>query len=402
MNLNKLKFSILVIPLLFGLAACGAGENTIPDEANDSSNGGAANENINAQPGVDGTAYWITEQDSEFGFGFAVPCFWGIEESFQKSSGGIGYYNLTNYSDQFRETFPRGEGVFEAGGEKINIEVIDITTSGYPFDTSLEDYTAQAFNTDYSEVRDVEEVTYNGQTGILLTTYYFENENLGQGYYFSLGDGLVLHFSAFGFAGYDAPDVQAILGSFAFTSDIDIQVPNKMPSPPPVGMTAPCIPEYIEPSQPEVQLSEHNTICGRDSFNSLDYLVTNVEAYLQDRNTGGLRWDYFIHEPIEIGYWQSEGQTLTPDAFANLLANSLYNPVTPGTMTFTTDRAEFPFLDGTPPEDFVNPELTVAEIVYSEGWGQNNGNAALLFFTEDECGGYYWQGLLYANGHFDQ
>ncbi|MEK6223223.1 MAG: hypothetical protein N2D54_13340, partial [Chloroflexota bacterium] len=136
MNLKKIQFSILVISLLFGVAACGANVNSFTEAVNDSSNGGAANEIVNTSPDEDGAAYWVTEQDSEFGFSFAVPCFWVIDEPIQTSSGGIGYYNLYNYSEQFRETFPRGEGVFEAGGEKIDIEVIDITASGYSIDTS--------------------------------------------------------------------------------------------------------------------------------------------------------------------------------------------------------------------------------------------------------------------------
>ncbi|MEK6223049.1 MAG: hypothetical protein N2D54_12465, partial [Chloroflexota bacterium] len=350
---------------------------------------------------INGAEYWNAIHNPAFGFEFAVPCFWNIEGPFDNPGGG-GTYNLYNYSTEYLRTFPRGQGIFEGGGEKVNIDIIDITTRGYPADLSLAEFAAQEFNTDYSEVRNIDEIHYNGQTGISVITFYFERETLGESFYFSLGNGLVLHFDAFGFEGYDAADVQEILHSFAFTADFNLHIPNKIPAPPPVGMAAPCIPEYAEAVERPIELSEHNTTCGLDSFTTLDYLVTTVENYLQDRNTGSLRWDYFIHDPMMVGYWQSEGQTFTPDEFASALANSLYNASTPGEMTFTTDLTQFPPLFGTPPGEYINPELKIAEIVYSEGWGQEKNNAAILYFVEDECGGYYWYGLLYANGHFDK
>jgi hypothetical protein len=42
------------------------------------------------------------------------------------------------------------------------------------------------------------------------------------------------------------------------------------------------------------------------------------------------------------------------------------------------------------------------EILFSEGWGEDGLGTALLYFAQDECGGYYWYGLAYSRGHFDQ
>jgi hypothetical protein len=419
MKIRKSKQLIYLTILVFMISACGQGDSTANIEgqvaqmveatltavALENSENLIVTEEPTTPPEViddpNGAQYWNTVQNPEYGFDFAVPCFWVIEGPFN-NPGAEGTYTLYNYSEDFLRTFPRGQGVFEAGGEKVNINVIDITTLGYSAGISLADFAAKEFNTEYSEVRAIDEIHYNGQTGISVNTFYVENENTGQSFYFSLGDGLILHFTAFGFEGFKAADVQEILHSFVFTADFDVHIPNIMPSPPPTGMAAPCIPEYAVAVEPVIELSEHNTLCGQDSFASLDYLVTTVETYLEDRNTGGLRWDYFIHDPMMVGYWQSEGQSLTPDEFANVLVNSLNNASSPGRMTFTTDRALFPPLFGTQPEDYISPEETLAEIVYSEGWGQDNNNAALLFFVQDECGGYYWYGLLYANGHFDK
>lgn len=401
------------------ISACGQSDNTanLEDQiaymveatltavAHENSGNLAVTEEPTATLEVDenanGAQYWNTVQNEEFNYEFAVPCFWVIEGPYDFPGGG-GTYTLYNYTEEFVRTFPRGEGVFEAGGEKINIEVIDVTSRGYSASISLTDFVTQEFNTEYSEVRTIDEVQYNGQMGISVITFYSERETTGQDFFFSLGNGLFLRFNVFGFEGYDAVDVQEILQSFAFTAEFNVRIPNNMPAPPPIGMAAPCIPEYEVADEPVLELSEHNTTCGQDSFVSLDFLVTNVETYLQDRNTGGLRWEYFIHDPMTIGYWQSEGQTLTPDEFANTLTNSLYNASTLGGMTFTTDRAQFPPLFGTPPENYIAPDVTLAEIVYSEGWGEDNNNAALLFFAQDDCGGYYWYGLLYANGYFDK
>ncbi len=107
-------------------------------------------------------------------------------------------------------------------------------------------------------------------------------------------------------------------------------------------------------------------------------------------------YEYFIPDPFMIGYWKSEGLTLTPNEVFGTLANSLYNAAQPGGMTFTTDRSQFPSLEGINPETLIDPQLTLAQIVFSTGWGQDGLGEALLFIVQDECGGYFWHGLVFA------
>ena len=71
-------------------------------------------------------------------------------------------------------------------------------------------------------------------------------------------------------------------------------------------------------------------------------------------------------------------------------------------MTFTTEREAFPPLQGIPPESLLDPAVNIVQVVYSEGWGEDMLGAALLYFAQDECDGFYWYGLVYSYSHFDK
>ena len=114
-------------------------------------------------------------------------------------------------------------------------------------------------------------------------------------------------------------------------------------------------------------------------------------------------------ETIATGIWQSEGQELGRNEFFGRLASSYYvyhaNNVAegrPSQMTFTTDRSQFPPLMGTSAETMFGPDVDIAEVMYSEGWGKDGLGAAFLFLAKDACGRYYWHGLVYSNEHFDK
>jgi hypothetical protein len=55
-----------------------------------------------------------------------------------------------------------------------------------------------------------------------------------------------------------------------------------------------------------------------------------------------------------------------------------------------------------PPENMYGPNVKVTRVVYSEGWGVDGQDSALLYFAQDQCGGYYWHGLVFSHGHFDK
>ena len=63
--------------------------------------------------------------------------------------------------------------------------------------------------------------------------------------------------------------------------------------------------------------------------------------------------------------------------------------------------AAFPALQGIEPENIVDPAVKIVQVVYSQGWGQDQQGGALLYFAQDECDGYYWYGLVFSGTNFE-
>ena len=108
--------------------------------------------------------------------------------------------------------------------------------------------------------------------------------------------------------------------------------------------------------------------------------------------------------PFTLGYWASEGISDTPRAIIEQI-KGLYNYDAPDytpRLTFTTDREQFPPLEGTPPERMFGPDVNVVLVLYSEGWGPQGEGAALFMIAEDESGRYYLPGMVYSGEHFDK
>jgi hypothetical protein len=287
----------------------------------------------------------------------------------------------------------------DAGAVKIDILFFDPTEWGSSAGVSMLEFVNNLYSNDTeTQLISTKELQVNGQPALLVTT----ESTFGQGqfYLFKHSDELFVGFGPGGST--DNADTQNILNSLAITPEVTVSLPNELPGPPPVGLAAECIPGYEVAIEPTVEIPEINTACGLQSFKSLDYLVESVQQRLQERNTGGLRWEYFINDPMTLGYWASEGLVLSPDEFATTLANSLYDPGEPGGMTFTSNREEFPPLAGIPPETMFGPDVNIAQIVYSEGWGTDGQGAALLFFAQDDCDGFYWSGMVFSPTHFDK
>jgi len=353
----------------------------------------------------EGSQYWVVHEDPMLGFRFALPCFWRVEfppaEMIQ--AGISGAYHAYNYTEEYVLSFPRSQIPDENGAIKVGFDIIELESYGLPPGSSLREFIETENSGPESEVLEVTDATINGQPAVSTTIHYKEFDSTGRYYLIKLDDNHILRFTTSPSPKIlDSPDGLGILNSITVDPQAEVPLPGHTPGAPPIGLAATCIPEYAQAVIPTIEIPEGNTPCGLSSFESLDYLVGSVQQYLQDRNTGGLRWEYFINDPFIIGYWGSEGVTLNPDEVATQLANSLYAAGEPGGMTFTTDRAAFPPLAGMPPENMFGPDVNIAQIVYSEGWGLDKLGAALLYFAQDECGGYYWHGLVYSNAHFDQ
>jgi hypothetical protein len=130
------------------------------------------------------------------------------------------------------------------------------------------------------------------------------------------------------------------------------------------------------------------------------WVPCNVIDSIRSRNLAAA--PSWMADPFIIGYWGSEGREDTPFGIIEELRTSRLpqDPSLP--MSFTTDRDAFPPLAGTPVEVLFGPDVDVALVIYSEGWGLNGEGAALLYFAEDAEGELYWYALAYSETHFDK
>jgi hypothetical protein len=351
-------------------------------------------------PTSEWSQYWVEVQDPYHDLRFAMPCFWLSQFPPEDYRGdGAFSYPVKNYPEDYVFNFPRSVIPPEAGAIKIDMNFMSVTMSNLPPGTSQIDFVNALFSFD-SETRLVstQEAEINGQQALFVTT----ESIFGQGNFYLLTATDEL-FLAFGTASelMDHPDVQGILNSIALSSHVPVRIPEHKPAPPPTGLAAPCIPGYEQAIVPTIEIPIGNTACGLSSFVDLDLLVETVQQKLIERNYGSLHYDGYTNDPFTIGYWGSEGTTLNPMETQTQLANNLLPP-NEVVLTFTTNRAEFPPLAGMPPENMFGPNLKVAQVVYSEGWGADGQASALLYFAQDQCGGYYWHGLVYDHGQFDQ
>jgi hypothetical protein len=153
----------------------------------------------------------------------------------------------------------------------------------------------------------------------------------------------------------------------------------------------------IDPPPPIVDDLDCRTVSDEDK---LLWVACNIRDGIVSRNTSALlSW---MRDPFVLGYWQSEWTEVTPEYMINAL-NQQRLPADPSTpMAFTTNQDQFPPLFGMSPYQMMNPELNLALVIYSEGWGEDGQDASLLFIAEDDAGDYYWHALLVAGGHFDK
>jgi hypothetical protein len=161
------------------------------------------------------------------------------------------------------------------------------------------------------------------------------------------------------------------------------------------------IAQTVRVFEPKRDLVEGESIeCFTVTDESELWVPCNVIDGIRSRNLSTL--PSWMADPFTIGYWGSEGRTDTPfDIIEELRAYRL--PADPSTpMTFTADREAFPPLAGTPVEVLFGPEVEVALVIYSEGWGAQGLGAALLYFTQDAEGELYWYALAISETHFDK
>jgi hypothetical protein len=176
---------------------------------------------------------------------------------------------------------------------------------------------------------------------------------------------------------------------FELAGDVDLELLQEI-------STTVRIPEF-EPPPPIVDDLDCRFVTKESS---LEWVACNIRDGLVSRNLAAL--PSYMRDTFALGYWQSEWTEVTPEYMINdlemyRLPSDLSSP-----LAFTTDREQFPPLFGISPDRMLAPEINLAMVIYSEGWGEIGKDAAILFIVEDSEGEFYWYGMLIAGGHFDK
>jgi hypothetical protein len=347
-------------------------------------------------PGVEQHQYWFQGKDPRSGVRFAIPCFWEYDIP-QDDPGSLSSFNLRNYPYSFAESFPRGVGVFEAGGIKIDMIYFNYIDWGLPAGSTPRDLVLSLFDADNTEttLNSIEERVYNNQPVLRVVTE--STFGTGIAYWYDLSPETVLVLGLAPMESDGLEDVQAILSSIALSPDVPVQMPLIDPALPPQGLDAECLSgiEYpVEQGQFKGTLD-----CATADTATIDYTACNVMDGLRSGNLSALiSW---MGDPFIIAYWASESVLFAPaEAIQELRQNHL--PLETNMVNFTNERVKFPPLEGMPPEDMFGPDVNIAEILYSEGWGQDGLGSALLYFAQDDAGRYYWYSIVLSFGQFDK
>ena len=112
---------------------------------------------------------------------------------------------------------------------------------GLPPDATLEDFLTVNYTGPQSEVETLssEEVLINGQKGLRVTTK--DRFGISSYYLFKVLENLFLKFVVYPPQRIDNPDVQGILHSLAFSSDVAVTIPKIIPGDSPQGDEPACL-----------------------------------------------------------------------------------------------------------------------------------------------------------------
>lgn len=180
---------------------------------------------------------WVEYEDQHYGIRFAAPCFWEVQFPDQYRSSGTAY-SIRNYSEEFVLSTGK-QPVWEAGGIKIDLNFSTGEIWNLPEDAGLGDYlNAQYGSFSEAELLSADEVTVNGQPGLLVTAE--GTFGISRYYLFKVSEDLFLGFGVQPGTALKNPDVQGILNSLALSPDADVKIPDIDPADPPGGEKPTC------------------------------------------------------------------------------------------------------------------------------------------------------------------
>ena len=349
--------------------------------------------NVATEGSGSGSQFWSLSGDPRTGVRFAVPCFWRTELP-EVDPTGLGSFPVENYSAELVESLGSGEGVFAIGGLKIDFNYLRPTQLGLSAGAPLENIPAPLMGPDVT-IEEIVSVQANGQSGVRVLSRDMVFNEREYSYLFSIEADLVLLLGLVPGEAVDHPDIQAIINSLALTDEVAVKIPEIIPAGPPAGDGPHVCMKMGAQVQPDVMGGDFT--CESIATGGPEPLACAIRDALRARDM--VTVEELMADPMVIGYWQSEGVSGSPAYVANQLSETLL-PADTSDLSFTTDRARFPDLQGMPVEDIFGPN-DLALIIFSEGWGQDGQGAALLYLVYDEESGLHWRYILYAGGSFD-
>ena len=421
---NKTRLLTILVVLTLTALACGqfrigieAQSNDEPnlsdnqiDNGNDDDNQNSSNAN---KPGNEApkpsptpplaSQFWKTEVDPRTGVRFAIPCYWVANIPTQEQDPtGLSSFSVNNFTQDFIFSLgpKRGGTVFEIGGMKFDLSYHKRSDLGLAEGAPLEEIAYTIVNPDAEHgITSTKIIQVNGKQVLQVETWSIFGE--GRFYLLPTDSELVIHYSP---SLADHPDFQGILYSFATSPEDPVIMPTHQPADPPTGMAAECMgilePDTSSSDDSPATISSYPIDCTNvNEQDALMWTVCNVRDSFVSRNTQPLMG--YMSDPFIIAYWQSEGATLSrEEAFNEIVGTHL--PQFLGGLFFTEEQSLFPPLFGMPPENMFGPDNAPDKIIYSEGWGQDQNGAALLYFKDTGGGNYEFYAMVIAQQHFDK
>lgn len=137
------------------------------------------------------------------------------------------------------------------------------------------------------------------------------------------------------------------------------------------------------------------------SFELLPQDVSQFKQVLVDglnaRNYDLLK--ILMDQSLTIGYWLSEGTTISPDAAIEQFRLNLLNSTSPIVADHSKNLIE---LLGTDWDKIVDSEINEVNPLFTSGWGSQGKDEAILFVAKLPDGSLYWYGMLFARDGFKQ
>ncbi len=129
--------------------------------------------------------------------------------------------------------------------------------------------------------------------------------------------------------------------------------------------------------------------------NALDEFTTTLQTALTVRDFAALPG--LMSDPFGFGPYRSEWSLLTPDQMAAQLEMMLPEVAM---VQFNPDADISAMLDGQDPQQMMGPDVTVAAVWHSSGWGATGQDEAILFVEELADGRFAWKAMILAPDGF--